>query len=807
MKKKQAASRSASGVSGSGEPKMKPGRKAEGAKPARKTGSQLLSLLQATLESTADGILVVDRAGHVIDYNQMFVQLWRIPADLATQRNDSLLIDFVLRQLKDPDNFLDKVRKLYDNPGNSSFDVLDFKDGRVFERYSRPQLIDGKPVGRVWSFRDVTRQKKTEQALRDTAHELQTIFNATREGILGADARTKRFVFVNTEMCRMTGYSESELLEMSVDDLHPAKDLPFLLEQFASMAQRAIEALGDVPVQRKDGSVFWCDLTSSLIERGGRKTVLALFHDTTARRKSEEALRNSEYWLRESQRVSRVGNYVLDVQSGIWTSSDVLDELFGIDTGYQRTVENWANIVHPEDRKDMLDYFMVEVLQKHNFFNREYRIVRKDDGNVRWVLGRGKLFFDRQGHPVTMAGTIQDITDSKQSELERLRFEAQAMQNQKLESLGLLAGGIAHDFNNMLMVILGSADLASQDLPASDPARLRIEGITQVARRAADLCSQLMAYAGKGQFVIKPTNLSSLVEDMRPILQVAVSRRTTISTELAGDIPAVEADVVQIRQVVMNMVINASEAIGDRNGTITISTGSTTCGHDDVLDPNLHGILKEGPYVYLKVVDTGCGMEAGTLERIFDPFFTTKLTGRGLGMATVLGIMRGHNGAVRISSETGKGTSFTALFPTSTRQAEAIVPASPVAVAESSWRGYGVVLLVDDEDTVLSVCRLMLEKVGFEVLTALNGRSAVELFGQHHAVIRCAILDLTMPEMDGEQTLDEIRRINPKIPVLMSSGYDEQSVSERLKDKGISGFIQKPYQMARLKNAMKDTLG
>ncbi|MFH1574644.1 MAG: response regulator [Acidobacteriota bacterium] len=375
-----------------------------------------------------------------------------------------------------------------------------------------------------------------------------------------------------------------------------------------------------------------------------------------------------------------------------------------------------------------------------------------------------------------------------------------------------MAGGIAHDFNNLLMAVLGNADLALDELPPMAPARCKLEEIQRACKRAAELARQMLAYSGRGHFVVEPIDAEALVAEMAHLLDVSISKKATLTYNFAEDLPAFDGDAAQIRQVVMNLIVNASEAIGDRSGVITLSTGAMECDRaylDDVceiLRADLGEPPPEGLYAYLEVADTGCGMDAETIGKIFDPFFTTKFTGRGLGLSAVLGTMRGHNGVLKISSEVGKGTTFRALFPASEQTAGGFaVPVKDVS-GGNAWRGSGTVLLVDDEAAIRPIGKRMLERIGFSVLTAPDGREAMNLFAGHSDEIVCVLLDLTMPKMDGEETFLEMRRVNPDVPIVLCSGYDEQDVSRRFTGKGLAGFIQKPFDMASLREKLAGVL-
>jgi two-component system cell cycle sensor histidine kinase/response regulator CckA len=397
---------------------------------------------------------------------------------------------------------------------------------------------------------------------------------------------------------------------------------------------------------------------------------------------------------------------------------------------------------------------------------------------------------------------LRDSTERSRAEDERLKFLAQIQQTQKLESLGVLAGGIAHDFNNLLMAVLGHADLALDALPASSDAREDLAEIRRAAQRATELCKQMLAYSGKGRFVIQAVEIQKVVEEMLHMLRVSISKNAILKLNFAVNIPSIDADASQLRQVIMNLVVNASEAIGDRSGVITISTGAMDCDRTYLSESWLDEQLPEGMYVCIEVADTGAGMDAETRSRIFDPFFTTKFTGRGLGLAAVLGIVRGHRGAIKVCSEPGRGSTFKVLFPASQR-AEVREEGSAV---RGIYEGKGTVLLVDDDESVRAVGRKMLERIGFSVVTASDGAEAIARFRERADDITCAIVDLTMPHVDGAETFRELRRMRPGVRVILSSGYNEQDVTQRFVGKGLAGFIQKPYQLSTLVAVLKDVL-
>ncbi len=399
--------------------------------------------------------------------------------------------------------------------------------------------------------------------------------------------------------------------------------------------------------------------------------------------------------------------------------------------------------------------------------------------------------------------TRTGIAEHKRADQQRRDMEAQMLHVQKLESLGVLAGGIAHDFNNLLMAILGNSDLVLMDIQPDSPIRESVTEIKRAALQAKELAGQMLAYSGKGRFVVKPIDVSQMVEEMSHILKMSISKKAVLKYDLGEALPAIEADASQIHQVIMNLITNASEALADESGTITITTRDLHVDQDDLQTPYPGENLTPGKYVMLQVADTGCGMDAETQAKIFDPFFSTKFTGRGLGMAAVLGIIRGHNGTIKITSDPGKGTTMQVLLPAG--QVEA-APATIEAEAPANWQGSGTVLLVDDEETVRATAKTMLERLGMKVILASDGCEAVEIFTERSGEIDCVILDLTMPYMDGEEVFGEFRRIRNDITIIMSSGYNEQDVTQRFVGRDIAGFIQKPYVLATLATALQRAL-
>lgn len=390
--------------------------------------------------------------------------------------------------------------------------------------------------------------------------------------------------------------------------------------------------------------------------------------------------------------------------------------------------------------------------------------------------------------------SLRDITFRKIAEEERKRAEIQMQQVQKLESLGVLAGGVAHDFNNLLMTIVAHAGLAAKKLPLDSPGRDHLLKIEQASLRGGELANQMLTYAGRGKPLIQAVHVSKLVEEMGHLLDVSISKKISLLYDLSASLPMVDVDPAQMRQVVMNLIINASEAINDQMGTITLRTGKMFVTEEYLSECHVRGEFENQACVFLEVVDTGMGIDPEDLEKIFDPFFTTKFAGRGLGLAALLGIVRSHGGAINVSSEIDKGTAFRIILPCTTE----VENAQQGQDTHGKPSCKGAILVVDDEDDVRLAAQLILEDTGYLVFSAQDGKAGLELFRQYHHDIRAVLLDLTMPQMNGEELFSEIQRIRTDIPVVLSSGYSEEEALKHFAGNPFHAFIQKPYQIEGL---------
>ncbi len=434
---------------------------------------------------------------------------------------------------------------------------------------------------------------------------------------------------------------------------------------------------------------------------------------------------------------------------------------------------------------------IVNALTSAGHWEGELRHTRRD-GSTLFVLSRWALRRDSGGHPAGFLEINSDVT-------ERRKIEEQLRHTQKLESLGVLAGGVAHDFNNLLTGILGNASLALDTTAPHEPNRILLDEVMRAAERAADLTRQLLAYAGKGRFVMSVVDLSALVREISGLVQTSIPKPVQLRLQLSDDLPGIEADAGQLQQIIMNLVINGAEAIGPEGGTVLVRTGAQDVDEQYIGTLSVDGHrLFPGRYVMLEVHDTGSGMSPETIARIFDPFFTTKFTGRGLGLSAVQGIVRGHRGALKVYSKPGQGTTFKVLFPASMQPVPQV--AAPSA---GNLAGQGTILIVDDEDIVRQTARHTLERYGYRTIMARHGAEALDLFRRTPDGIALVLLDLTMPVMSGEETLRELQLLHPDVRVLLTSGYNEVEAMQRFAGKGLAGFIQKPYTSVALAEKVK----
>lgn len=681
-----------------------------------------------------------------------------------------------------------------------SFEERDLANARWRAVYAYPS--DG---GVIAILQDVTEQRQSERALLASE---QALARAQSLAAIGSWSFTvAEGLQLSAEAYRLLGLdptsgpADVSQIRSRLQPEHLAQ-----LSQGLGLARSGDDIRQIVLFRRFDEQLVWLDVLVRLVRmtEGPQMQLYGTIQNVTAHVEANEALRRSEKTLRLAQEAANIGSFDRDLRTRKTNWSDQLLRIVGLDpyTVDVARIDNdpTYNFIHPDDRPAVRATMRAAIESGEKQVVR-HRIVRLD-GETRHILGSAMVVRDSHGVPARLVGTAIDITDQVAADEQRQRLEAQIQQAQKLESLGILAGGIAHDFNNLLVGILGNASLALLDVDRTHNAHESLVEIERAAQRAADLTRQLLAYAGKGRFIVEPVDASTVVHEMSALLRTAISRSASIQLDLATSLPAIEVDTTQFRQVVMNLITNASDALPEQGGLITLRTGVRELSAE-ALEQYVPGTnAQPGKFVFVEVNDTGSGMDAATVARVFDPFFSTKFTGRGLGLAATLGIMRSHSGAIRVYSEVGKGTSFSLLFP-ATRARPRLTPIR----SDTVWSTDSQALVIDDDPSVRTVTAMLLARRGFTVTQAEDGASALALFRADPSRFSIVLLDLTMPGMDGEATFRALREVREDIRVLLMSGYNEQEVTRLFVGRGLAGFLQKPFRSEDLYDKVASVLG
>ncbi len=673
---------------------------------------------------------------------------------------------------------------------------------------------------------EIAERKRVGAALGDSLERLKGFDQHSTEGIYRVDIAEPARVDLpraemvhwinmhaavgeaNDSLARMYGLEPRDMIGRPATDFAPDYGERAVLVLEKEGYRVTNEETEDVD---KDGNTLYLlENYHGIVEGEYLVSIWGAQSNITERKRAEKAKRESDERLRQIAETIEDVFWITD-----WQHHRTLFASPAYETIWGRSLQdlyadarNWAHAIHPEDRENAWSTFVA--LGEGTAYDEEYRIVRPD-GSVRWIRDRGFPVRDASGQVYRVAGIAQDITERKRAEEEKLALERQVQHAQKLESLGVLAGGIAHDFNNILMAVRGYAELAVEDLAETHPALSSVREIEKGAKRAAELTRQMLAYSGRGRFVIEAMDASALMDDMAHLLRTSIPRTIVLNLHLERSLPAIEADASQVQQVVMNLITNAADAIGDEDGAIALSTGTMDVSTDYLARnlaaaPSPEDAIQPGAYVFFEVSDTGCGMDEETRAKLFEPFFSTKFTGRGLGMAAVQGIVRGHKGAIVLDTEPGKGSTFRVLLPVVEGESVGAAKVKSEVSETGDWPEQGTILVVDDEAQIRKLMQLVLERKGFTVLTAEDGRHAADVFREHRDDIICVLLDLTMPHMGGEETYSELRQIREDVQVILVSGYSEEELKERVENLGFAGFLKKPVGSAMLLEKVRSVL-
>jgi PAS domain S-box-containing protein len=700
---------------------------------------------------------------------------------------------FVIRFHKDHN------KTFSDFPGNDCFSSNLNIEANTFEgicwKY-KAALLELHKERDFWSALNETIESAYE-ALHNSEQKMKLHLMLTPLGVIEWD-KDCRVAEWNPSAEKIFGYVRDEALRQHASFIVPESGKDNVCNIWSALLQKKGATKSTNENITKDNRIIYCEWYNTPLAgpKGSVSGIVSLVQDVTDRIQAETALLESERKYRNLVDHALIGVYTTNIQGDLLYANQALANILGFKSA-EKMMSQPVTLLYKNIRDRQI---FIETLRKSGALDSFEIEVITAGGETRHVIISAVL--DRD----IISGMILDITDRKKAEEERIEMERSLLHTQKLESLGILAGGIAHDFNNLLMTIMGNLDLALLKLSPLSPVRENVEHALQAAQRSADLTGQMLAYSGKGMFIVRKMNLSGLVDEIAHFLKTTITKSATLRLNLRRDIPDIDADPGQIQQIIMNLITNASEAIGKSAGVITLSTFVQDCDEAYLRNSRLDEKPLPGRFVCLEVSDTGSGMDANTMQLLFDPFFTTKAMGRGLGMSAMLGIMRSHKGAIVVDSVLGQGTAIRVLFPAAVQSEDinesAKAQDAAIKIESLAAQLRRTVLIVDDEELILDVCKEMLVNLGFSVVIAENGLEAVEIFKRQASDIDCVILDLSMPKMDGIAAFGEIIRIKPDAKVILSSGYHEEEASGQFPDKKPAGFIQKPYTFNNLRSAI-----
>ena len=655
------------------------------------------------------------------------------------------------------------------------------------------------------SLVDLRPRLEKDSHIWESERKFRLLFERSVDGLLVLDG--DRFTDCNQAALDMLRCTELEFRQLHPWDLSPPVQPDGRASDEKAMEMMAMAYAKGVHRfewmhRRMTGEDFPVEVTLIPIPLGGKDILYTSWQDITGRKANEQALEENAHTIGLIVEQTDQMVYDFDVATGKLRWFGALERLIGRSAEALEAagLPGWRNLLHPEDRESAA-HRLDTARQEGGAYRVQYRLMHRD-GSERWVEDSGVARIGSGGEVARMLGSVKDISERKLAEQERLGLERQMLHAQKLESLGVLAGGIAHDFNNLLTAILANLNLAEAGLPEASPVRPKLKAMERAALKAAGLTRQMLAYSGKGKFVVKIHDLNQVVREMTNLLQASIAKKIKLDFALEDGLPFMEADEAQLQQIILNLVTNASDAIGDKAGVIRIASYAMQLD-EAFLSKVLPGqALEPGPYTILEVGDSGVGMAPEVQAKIFDPFFTTKPAGHGLGLSAIQGILKGHHAGMRVYSEVGRGTNFQIYFPSSSLP---LVEDLDFLVEEGVPFS-GLVLLVDDESSIREVTAQALVVFGFEVETAADGMEAVEKFLLRPDAYRLVLLDLTMPRMDGRECFKALRAIRPGLPAILCSGFSEQESVKELFGEGLKGFIQKPYTLNMLRDAFTEAL-
>jgi two-component system cell cycle sensor histidine kinase/response regulator CckA len=745
------------------------------------------NLLQAAVDASDEGMLLVDSHGVVSHTNARFHEIWNIPPEMSVGKPDSELIEYVLSQLADPQQFSETIDEIYRSRDETST-ILHFKDGRVVKRRSKVVRLDGAEPSRIWFFRDVTDEYRALAELRNSEERFRLAFETSPDAININRLSDGGFVSINEGFTSLTGYTADDVAGKTSADISIWADTADREKLVAGlMSQGKVDNL-EADFKLKDGRRHRGLMSARIIQLDGEPHILSVTRDITQVRRTEDALAHSEKRFRALfESVSDVV-YVHDEKGCLESINPAGHRLLGLSEA-ELTGTCLRDYLSGESREK----FESSLQRSLQGPVEDTATVRAADGAIRYLEYRNNPFVTKDGRTM-VSGIARDITERFEAQKELEILEQQLVHAQKMEAVGNLAAGIAHDFNNILQAIYSQA-MVIKDKPGNLPeVRKGSEQIIMTVESAAELVRRMLVFSRKA-----PTNTDLIAVNDHllhtiQLLERSVPRLIHIETQMAEGLPWIEMDSLQLEQVIMNLGINAADAMPD-GGRLEFVTSLV-----DQIPPHLregHN-TKSCPCIHLQVIDNGKGMDEIVSRRVFEPFFTTKGPGKGtgLGLSTVFGIIKSYAGAIECSSKPGEGTVFSIFLPVSHK-----IPAQESQAAPESCEvmlGSETILMVDDEPMLLDITQDILVSNGYQVHLAADGLAALECYRRHGGNIDLVLLDLNMPKMDGYQCLKELKRIDPNCKVVVATGYlTSQDLSE-LEEGDACGVIKKPYAISEL---------
>jgi PAS domain S-box-containing protein len=744
------------------------------------------------LEKMNDSMIVLDGRNRVVDFNAAAHEVFGLQSAQSIGRPLEILLS------RWPDLLL-HCRKL--QCVNEAVQISEGTSQRFYDLSIIPtQHRRDEVTGRVIILRDITDRQTAEEALRKSEEKYRLVVENAKEAII--IAQDLKLVFVNRAAVDMMGYSGEILVSKPfIDFIHPDDRNMVVDYHIRRLKGEEVPLVYSFRVISQDGTVKWVEFNTAVIQWKERPATLSFLNDITERKRVEEALRESEarYRLLADNMTDAV--WLMNMNLNVIYASPSVEKLIGYtdEEIKQMTPEKF---LAPELLNNAMAVFSEELVKAK--VDPNYSPIRtlelefyRKNGTTYWSESTFSFIRDKNGIPVSILAEGRDITDRKRVEEEKRRLEERLQRAHKMEAIGTLAGGIAHDFNNLLMAIQGYTSLTLLTLDLDDPNRERLKIIQEQVQSGAELTRQLLGFARGGRYEVKPADINDVIQKTSSMFG-RTKKEITIHMKYEKNLSPVEVDLGQMEQVFMNLYVNAWQAMPG-GGEIYLQTENVFLNNKQALSYS----VKPGKYVKITVTDTGTGIDEKTRERIFDPFFTTKAMGRGagLGLATVYGIIKGHKGMINVYSEPGHGTTFTIYLPASEKK----VVKKETATGTID-RGTETILLVDDEKIVLEANREMLESMGYRVYAVGSGQEAIALFMGKRNEIDLVILDMIMPGISGGETFDRLREINPEIKVLLSSGYSLNGEAQTIMDRGCKGFIQKPFQIEKLSQKVREML-